>query len=433
MGIDILILDHHEAPETSPYACVINNQLCDYPNKAYSGVGIVYKFCCRIDELLGTDYAQNYRDMVALGLLADMMSCKEFETIETVRQGLANIKNAFFKEMLNRNKVRFETGITPINVAFYIVPYINAVSRVGSRDERLLLLNGMIDYKAETLVESTKRGHKGEYERLVEQAARVCSNLKTSKQATLLTLGYDAAEGCIRENNLLEDKFLIVQLESGIVVSDINGLIANKLMSKYQRPVMVLQQYGDHWAGSARGYEKGGLTSFREFLLDSGLVASALGHANAFGVSIDSDKIQPLKDYAKEALKDIDFSPNYKVDFIWDINTLNENDIYEIADFNYLWAQDIDEPLVAIENIKITANSLKFMGAGGNSLRIFANNIGFIKFNLKPEDKTVLDPHEGYYILDIVGKCSRNIYNDTSSPQIQIEDYRIRNRQAYYF
>lgn len=68
LGIDILILDHHEAPEPSSYACVINNQLCDYPNKAYSGVGIVYKFCCRMDELLGTEYAKDYRDMVALGL-----------------------------------------------------------------------------------------------------------------------------------------------------------------------------------------------------------------------------------------------------------------------------------------------------------------------------------------------------------------------------
>ena len=336
LGIDILILDHHEAPELSSYACVINNQLCDYPNKAYSGVGIVYKFCCRIDEILGTEYAKDYRDMVALGLLADMMDCRNYETAETIRQGISNIRNPFFLEMLNRNKSRFETGITAINIAFYIVPYINATSRVGSREDRLLLLEGMIEYKAEELVPSTKRGHKGEFERLVEQSARVCSNLKTTKQANLLTIGYDFAEGCIRENNLLDDKFLIVQMTSGIVPSDINGLIANKLMSKYQRPVMVLQKYGDSWGGSGRGYEKGGLKSFREFLLNSGYVKSAMGHANAFGVIIDDDKIEPLKEYAKEALKDIDFSPNYKVDFIWDIDMINENDIYEIADFNYL-------------------------------------------------------------------------------------------------
>ena len=41
-GIDVLVLDHHEAPEVSQYACVINNQLCDYANKALCGGAIVY-------------------------------------------------------------------------------------------------------------------------------------------------------------------------------------------------------------------------------------------------------------------------------------------------------------------------------------------------------------------------------------------------------
>ena len=41
-GIDVLVLDHHEAPEVSQYACVINNQLCDYANKALCGAAIVY-------------------------------------------------------------------------------------------------------------------------------------------------------------------------------------------------------------------------------------------------------------------------------------------------------------------------------------------------------------------------------------------------------
>ena len=156
-------------------------------------------------------------------------------------------------------------------------------------------------------------------------------------------------------------------------------------------------------------------------------------HANAFGVIIDDDKIEPLKEYAKEALKDIDFSPNYKVDFIWDIDMINENDIYEIADFNYLWAQDVDEPLVAIENIRINNETIKFLGSGGNTLRISVNDIGLLKFNLKPEEKAVLDPGSGCYVMDIVGRCARNIFNNTTSPQIQIEDFRIRKRQNYYF
>lgn len=49
-GIDIIVLDHHEAEKVSENAIVVNNQLCNYKNKHLSGVGIVYKFLQAIDE-----------------------------------------------------------------------------------------------------------------------------------------------------------------------------------------------------------------------------------------------------------------------------------------------------------------------------------------------------------------------------------------------
>jgi len=45
-GVDVLVIDHHEADKVSEDACVINNQLsAHYANKTLSGVGVVYKFC----------------------------------------------------------------------------------------------------------------------------------------------------------------------------------------------------------------------------------------------------------------------------------------------------------------------------------------------------------------------------------------------------
>ena len=67
-GIDILVIDHHEADKISKYGCIINNQLCDYPTKSLSGVGMVYKFCSYIDQLLNVKYAENFLDLVALGI-----------------------------------------------------------------------------------------------------------------------------------------------------------------------------------------------------------------------------------------------------------------------------------------------------------------------------------------------------------------------------
>lgn len=67
-GIETLVLDHHLAPYISDYAVIINNQLSDYPNKELSGVGVVWQFCRYIDSKLNVDLADDFLDLVALGL-----------------------------------------------------------------------------------------------------------------------------------------------------------------------------------------------------------------------------------------------------------------------------------------------------------------------------------------------------------------------------
>lgn len=67
-GVDVLVIDHHEADKWSEHACVINNQLSSYPTKSLSGVGMVYKFCSYIDRILGINYADQFLDLVALGI-----------------------------------------------------------------------------------------------------------------------------------------------------------------------------------------------------------------------------------------------------------------------------------------------------------------------------------------------------------------------------
>ena len=79
-GIDVLVLDHHESDHVSEYACVVNNQLCDYPTKSLSGVGIVYKLCQYLDSLFGDNKADDYLDIVSIGLIGDMMDLRDFET-----------------------------------------------------------------------------------------------------------------------------------------------------------------------------------------------------------------------------------------------------------------------------------------------------------------------------------------------------------------
>ena len=67
-GKSCIVLDHHEADYISENAIIINNQLSSYPNKEFSGVGIVWQFCRYMDDKMGNNLADNYLDLVALGL-----------------------------------------------------------------------------------------------------------------------------------------------------------------------------------------------------------------------------------------------------------------------------------------------------------------------------------------------------------------------------
>jgi single-stranded-DNA-specific exonuclease len=154
----VLVIDHHEADKESEYACIINNQICGYPTKSLSGVGMVYKFCSYIDTLLNVDYADQFLDLVALGMVADMMDLRDYETKHLINKGLKSIRNPYFRGMVERQEYQLKNGITPFGIAFYIAPYVNATIRMGDQDEKLILFESMLDYRGYEQILSTKRG-----------------------------------------------------------------------------------------------------------------------------------------------------------------------------------------------------------------------------------------------------------------------------------
>jgi single-stranded DNA-specific DHH superfamily exonuclease len=104
----------------------------------------------------------------------------------------------------------------------------------------------------------------------------------------------EIVENIIKEKNLLDNKLLVIKLEDVNIDRNLTGLIANQLMAKYQRPVLLLNKvitkkiYMDEnykvlsldeisWEGSGRGYDKSKFDNLREFLNDSGLVMYAEG------------------------------------------------------------------------------------------------------------------------------------------------------------
>ena len=435
-GIDILVLDHHEAEYISEDACVINNQLSDYPNKELSGVGVTWQFCRYLDRLLGTSYADYYIDLVALGNTGDMMSLTSIETKHLINKGFLpeNIHNPYIYEMWQKNKFKLGEHITSIDAAFYIVPMINAVQRSGSIEEKELLFKSMLKTDAFEMIPSNKRGHKpGEEERLVDQAVRMSTNVK-NRQTRTQDAGMELLEKKIEKEGLLKHKVLLFTLKDGQVDRNIAGLIANKLAAKYQRPCCVITETDGSYQGSARGYEISGLTNFKDVCEENG-VEWAQGHQNAFGVCIATDKLESFIENTDRALADMSSEPVYYVDYIYTGGDVNPQDILTIGGLKELWGKDFNEAMVAIKDLKVSKNMVQVYRKTSNTLKItLPNKVNIMKFNATDEECEMLENQTGAYVqMDIVGTCHINEFFGNVTPQIFMEEYEITGSGKYLF
>ena len=435
-GIDILVMDHHEAEYVSEDACVINNQLSDYPNKELSGVGVTWQFCRYLDRLLGTSYADYYIDLVALGNTGDMMSLTSIETKHLINKGFLpeNIHNPYIYEMWQKNKFKLGEHITSIDAAFYIVPMINAVQRSGSIEEKELLFKSMLKSDAFKMIPSNKRGHKpGEEERLVDQAVRMSTNVK-NRQTRTQDAGMELLEKKIEKEGLLKHKVLLFTLKDGQVDRNIAGLIANKLAAKYQRPCCVITETDGSYQGSARGYETSGLTNFKDICEASG-VEWAQGHQNAFGVCIAADKLESFIDNTDRALADMSSEPVYYVDYIYTGGDVNPQDILTIGGLKELWGKDFNEAMVAIKDLKVSKDMVQVYRKSSNTLKItLPNKVNIMKFNATDEECEMLENQTGAYVqMDVVGTCHINEFFGNVTPQIFMEEYEVTGSGKFLF
>ena len=431
-NVDVLIIDHHEAEKVSKDACVINNQLCDYPTKSLSGVGMVYKFCSYIDKILNENYADLFIDLVSVGMLADMMDLRDFETRHLVVNGLKQIRNPYLKGMVSTNNYSIEKGggLNPFTVAFYIAPYINAVVRVGTQDEKLMLFESMLDYRGYELIPSTKRGCKGQTETRVEQACRNCLNIK-KRQTNARDSSLNIIEHEIKEKNLLNHKILFIQVKD--VDKNLTGLIANELASKYQRPTLLLNKKVNEnneisWEGSGRNYSNSPIENLREFLLNTGYALYSEGHGSAFGFGILDSNVDKFLNHVDELLADFDFSPCYRVDKIYHSANFNTADILKIGKLKSIWGQGLEEPLIALEQIDLKKCQFNLMSPDKNpTLKItLPNGLSLIKFRSSEEEyDKIVNSDFNCVNMNIVGACDVNVWGGKTTPQIRIEDYEI--------
>ena len=428
-GIDCLILDHHIVePDTqfSNHAVIVNNQLSEnYKNKDLCGAGVTWQFCRHIDKHYGTSYADEYIDLAALGIVSDMMSMLSLENRYIVHTGLNKINNYFFKALCEKQSFSMGNKVTPITVAFYITPLINAMIRAGADDEKQRCFEAFID--GHKMVECHKRGAKGTFEELAIESARECTNAR-AKQNRVLDKAVEQLEVKIHKYNLLENKILFVRLDDEDFPPELNGLCAMKLAAKYQKPTIVarLNDEGEI-KGSSRGLNESELKSFKNFMDESGLFTFTAGHDNACGIGIYDKNLSAFHSYANEALKEVDFGESvYEINFEriaadQDLEGL----ICDIAAHEDIWGQGNPEPLIHIKDINVIKSEIRVMGRNSDTVKIEKFGIAYMKFHAKDfiEELKQYDDIK----LEVVGRANLNEWGGYQTPQIFITNYQIEN------
>ena len=441
LNIDCLVLDHHEQQydlegnpitSTSSNTVVVNNQLSPmYSNKSLCGAGVVYKFCEVLDEILGIKQAQEYMDLVALGEIADVMDRTYSETNYLMLKGLKSIKNKGFQTLLEAQSYSLKEkatypwyGLTPIDIAFYIAPLINALTRVGSMKEKEAMFYCFIE--PDKILPSTKRGAKpGDTETAAEQTARVGKNAK-ARQDKLKEKAIDLIDFKIQKNDLARNNIILVEINpEDNIPPELTGLVAMAIVNKYNKPVMIGRRNDkDEINGSIRSSGNfAGLPSFKQFLEESSLINYVAGHDAAAGFGINRLNAGRLLEYSNKQLDDSAFDKCYTVDYILDGRENNLALLESLAEHPEFFGNHIDEIKVVIKNISLA--NVMAMGANKDSMKISFNGIDYVRF----KDANFTEEVFGNRMkkLTVYGRINLNTFAGRTTTQVFIDDYDLEN------
>ena len=435
-SIDVIILDHHICDKQNDSAIVVNNQMCDYPNKNFCGAGIVYKFLKAVDEELWEDYADKMLDIVALGNISDVMDMRECETRYYVDFGLSKIRSKLFKALIDKQSYSMNGVVNITSVQFYVTPILNAMIRVGSTEDKDLLFRAFIE--TDEVFKYKKRGETEESdEDIYTRAARLCYNAK-NRQGKDVQKGVDAIDEVIKEKEIYKDKVMFINV-SDVLGETLTGLVAIKIAEKYNKPCLLLRRQKAredgslYYGGSCRNFDNSPIESLKDFLDSIGTFEFVQGHDNAAGISIPRENVAKSIELCNERLSNVDFQKCFNVDFDINASDLSVGFIKAIDEMKDIFGQGIKEPLVNIKNIPIWSENFFIMGKNSNSWKVINDEgYAFVKFNVDVDKDEVLqiynsnlDREEEYSIgsIDVVGTVSINNYNNILTPQIIIKDY----------
>ena len=422
------------------YCVAVNDTDGQYPNPTLSGVGVVRKFGEAYCERYGLDdkWLDEYLDLISLGICADGMDLRNTETRWYVLAGLKeeNYKNDFLNELHERLADEIHFGRTITNVGWVLAPRINGVVRYGTKKEQEDLFRAMIG-EQETIIYQPRRRRASdpkpdpEEHTLQWEAARVANNVKNRQDAQIRKY-MEQIIGEIDEKGLNKNSILFVDCTPLVDKKSVTGLVANKLTSKYCKPVVLLRETSkNEFGGSCRGYDRGPVKNLMEFLSKAGITCH--GHSNAAGLTVKKDKLEDAIKKCNEMLPLEDCRTIYPVDWTIPANEMQNNYVREVAENYQIWGNTVPTPTFAISDLRIKASQIMAYGENKNFIRFQHNGVTYIKKycpaseydNMTLRDRRTFGVNKKNLKLNLICQFQLEVWENKTYPEVKILNYDV--------
>ena len=277
LGIDVVVTDHHRPQEVLPDAvAVVDAYRPDdtSPYKHFSGVGIAFKLLMALEDGAGDveDLLEAYSDLAAIGTIGDIVPLTG-ENRTLIRAGLERLSQSDRPgvQALLENAGIAGKALTSTNVAFTLVPRINATGRMGAPERAVRLLISGYEEEAEVLSEEICADN--------EERRRVEAEIAEAAFADIEAKGY------------MKDRVVVVDGENwhhGVI-----GIVASRVTERCGKPCMIISRGETEAKGSGRSIE--GFSLFEAICACGDLLIKFGGHPMAAGITLKPENIEAFR------------------------------------------------------------------------------------------------------------------------------------------
>lgn len=414
-SIDCIIVDHHRCPPALPPAYAVLNPHqddCGYPDKVLAAVGVCFNLIIALRKVLrergvyGADRASepNLRrllDLVALGTIADMVPLTGANRVFT-HFGVAELRVArrpgvrALMDVAGIQPRRSDSG----DVGFKLGPRINAAGRLAdaSVGVKLLLTEDMEE--ARKLAEALDQAN-GQRQRIEAEVFRSAVEVVDALPA-------------------LPDALVLADPEwhPGVV-----GIVATKLVERYDRTAVLIGEGGRGSARAARG-----LHLYDALASVAGHLTKFGGHKAAAGLRIPFDRVEAFRaDFdacvrealasgrceASELLYDDELEPTEIDDTFYDA-------LLRLEPFG----NGNPEPLFRVDAVRVRSSQV--VGGAHLKLRFEQGARGGLKA-IAFRKADLFDAMYPGRELDLTAHLERSEYQGVESLELRIRDLRARD------